>query len=507
MSRRDRDYNDTYTSSRHRSRDRHDYNDKYSDNNAIDYSRDRQPDHDRHKDRERDRDYGRSSHKHDYDNNNNNNHDRSHLPRSKQHRLPTFKSHWDELPDPNNPPKDPLQFILQHPNAPKLKHNINTDSNNNNTTTQQSNKPDNATRVARRLYLGNLISGITDGELRDVLNDLMKYYFPELHVSDCVSTTYINHEKKFAFIETNTVEEAASLLLLDQVLYKNQPIKIRRPADYDASMWPAVHASQPAHTVYTLQYKQQQEKQQQADQKKQQYEQRQSHKESQQQESNNANKLFIGGLPYNLGESEVHDLLSSFGELRHFHLVRDKETQTSRGYGFCEYAETNSTEEAINKLNGIQLGDRTLTIRKAISREQQTGSNINAAANTTPQQALTPAQLGAMAVIQAQIQQNKPATKILVLTNMFELHELDNDNDYNDIKQDIQDECSKYGNLLSVILPRAGQQGAGKVFLEYDNVQSAADARKAVEGRQFGDKIVLADYMSEDDFHNGNLMG
>ena len=45
----------------------------------------------------------------------------SRVPRSKRHRDSTFVSHWDELPDPNHPPIDPLSYLQSHPNAPKSK--------------------------------------------------------------------------------------------------------------------------------------------------------------------------------------------------------------------------------------------------------------------------------------------------------------------------------------------------------------------------------------------------
>ena len=41
-----------------------------------------------------------------------------------------------------------------------------------------------------------------------------------------------------------------------------------------------------------------------------------------------------------------------------------------------------------------------------------------------------------------------PATEILVLMNMVTPEELTDDEEYEDILEDIKEECGKYGNLL-----------------------------------------------------------
>lgn len=48
-------------------------------------------------------------------------------------------------------------------------------------------------------------------------------------------------------------------------------------------------------------------------------------------------RIFVGGLPYYLSEEQIVDLLSSFGPLRAFDLVKDRDTGNSKGYGFCIY--------------------------------------------------------------------------------------------------------------------------------------------------------------------------
>lgn len=282
--------------------------------------RDRDRDRDRGRDRERDyrstvdtvdrrsdpRDTDRNSSRHDNEQSRSNSieAERKKLPRSKRHRDSTFRSYWDVLPDPNNPPPDPLAFLQQQPNAPRNKGGPSTGDDPN-------------TRNARRLYIGNLQGPVTEDEVRQGWNEILAFYYPDLVTpGGAVSSVYINHEKKFAFLEVHTMEEAAASMLLDQVHWRGVPLKVRRPMDYDASMWPQINVPPPAHGGPHA---------------------AQNGSAAQAistQVPDGPNKVFVGGLPYNLSEQEVKELLQAFGVLKGFHMVRDKDTNMSKGYGY-----------------------------------------------------------------------------------------------------------------------------------------------------------------------------
>lgn len=76
-------------------------------------------------------------------------------------------------------------------------------------------------------------------------------------------------------------------------------------------------------------------------------------------------RIFVGGLPYYFTESQVRELLESFGALKGFDLVKDRETGNSKGYAFCVYQDLSVTDIACAALNGIKMGDKTLTVRRA----------------------------------------------------------------------------------------------------------------------------------------------
>ena len=93
----------------------------------------------------------------------------------------------------------------------------------------------------------------------------------------------------------------------------------------------------------------------------------------------------------------------------------------------------------------------------------------------------------------------KDPTKIVALTNMLTKEDLESDQDYEEILEDTREECTSFGTLLNVVIPRSGA-GEGKIFLEYSSSVDAGKAIDALRGRTFDKKKVSAVYFSEEKF-------
>ena len=84
--------------------------------------------------------------------------------------------------------------------------------------------------------------------------------------------------------------------------------------------------------------------------------------------------------------------------------------------------------------------------------------------------------------------------------------DLIDDEAYSELKEDIEEECSKYGELISIEIPRLAQYGGsinmesavGYIFLQYCSIQGAEAAQKAVAGRSFNGKIVKTCFYPEE---------
>ena len=65
---------------------------------------------------------------------------------------------------------------------------------------------------------------------------------------------------------------------------------------------------------------------------------------------------------------QIKELLGAIGSLKSFHLVKDSVTGQSKGYAFCEYMDNDAAQKACDSLNGLQLGDKFLTVRIALNQ-------------------------------------------------------------------------------------------------------------------------------------------
>eukprot|EP00270_Netrium_digitus_P015137 TRINITY_DN525_c0_g1_i2.p1 TRINITY_DN525_c0_g1~~TRINITY_DN525_c0_g1_i2.p1 ORF type:complete len:153 (-),score=42.72 TRINITY_DN525_c0_g1_i2:325-726(-) len=103
-------------------------------------------------------------------------------------------------------------------------------------------------------------------------------------------------------------------------------------------------------------------------------------------------------------------------------------------------------------------------------------------------------------------------TRVVCLAQVVAPEELSNDEDYEEIKEDMKDECGKYGVLANLVIPRPSPDGhigpgVGKVFVEYVDTQGAMKAKQSLNGRKFGGNVVQAAYYSEDKFSQADYSG
>ena len=87
-----------------------------------------------------------------------------------------------------------------------------------------------------------------------------------------------------------------------------------------------------------------------------------------------AKKLYVGNLSYNTTQEQLHTLFSKMGDISEVVVITDRETGRSKGFGFVEMATEEAAKEAIKRLNGSQLDDRTLTVSEARPREERSNS-------------------------------------------------------------------------------------------------------------------------------------
>lgn len=84
-------------------------------------------------------------------------------------------------------------------------------------------------------------------------------------------------------------------------------------------------------------------------------------------------KLYVGNLPYEVGESDLQDLFARAGSVESVNVMRDQMTGRARGFAFVEMSTDEEAQAAIRELNEYQLGGRNLTVNEARPKPARSG--------------------------------------------------------------------------------------------------------------------------------------
>ncbi|QDS91665.1 RNA recognition motif (RRM, RBD, or RNP domain) [Roseimaritima multifibrata] len=82
-------------------------------------------------------------------------------------------------------------------------------------------------------------------------------------------------------------------------------------------------------------------------------------------------RIYVGNLSFNSSADDLRELFGQYGEVVNASVVSDRETGRSRGFAFVEM--NDGAEDAIEALNGQDLGGRALTVNEARPREERRG--------------------------------------------------------------------------------------------------------------------------------------
>ncbi|MGM0596670.1 MAG: RNA recognition motif domain-containing protein [Myxococcota bacterium] len=78
--------------------------------------------------------------------------------------------------------------------------------------------------------------------------------------------------------------------------------------------------------------------------------------------------IYVGNLSYNTSEEELKQAFEAHGSVDSAKIITDRGTGRSKGFGFIEMPENDEAQNAINGLNGTDLGGRTINVNEARPR-------------------------------------------------------------------------------------------------------------------------------------------
>src|SRR5277367_610581 len=329
-------------------------------------------------------------------------------------------------------------------------------------------------RQGRRLVVSKLPPSSTGAEIQNFFNN----FIAVLNVYKESSGEAVKDVKKattggVAMIEFAEAAYATTTLALeDDIEYEGVQLQIRRPANYIV---------QPPEKELTL-----------------------SSDTVSKDVPDSTEKIVIKGLPVYLTSEQALELVEAFGTVQGWILVGETDSSESKvpscgcrfanneGVAFTQFKDPSITPIALQSLNGMQLNENhTLSVSLACIGSAQT-----ARATETPG--------GAMGMVTALASEKgvQPLSRVVVLLNMVTGDDLMDADEYDDILQDVKEECDRFGKVLDLQIPRplgrSGEgPGVGKVFVRFETAEGCAAALKGLAGRKFTERTVVASYYPE----------
>lgn len=73
-------------------------------------------------------------------------------------------------------------------------------------------------------------------------------------------------------------------------------------------------------------------------------------------------KIYVGNISFDTTDAMLREAFSKFGEVVSAGVALDKETGRSKGFGVVEMAQPRQAVDAMEALNGTELGGRTIKV-------------------------------------------------------------------------------------------------------------------------------------------------
>uniref|UniRef100_A0ACD5WS39 Uncharacterized protein n=1 Tax=Avena sativa TaxID=4498 RepID=A0ACD5WS39_AVESA len=264
-----------------------------------------------------------------------------------------------------------------------------------------------STRPLRRLHIENLTSSASEDMLIGCLNDfLLSSGVNHIQRSKqpCLSCT-INKEKRQAFVEFLTPEDATAALSFDGRSFNGSALKIRRPREYIEM--PHVAPKKPVEEEIKV---------------------------TSDVVADSPHKIFVAGISGVLSSEMLVEIVSSFGQLAAYRFVCNEDL--GGRCAFLEYIDHSITNKACAGLNGMKLGGCILTAVQAFP------NSLEVCNEASPFYGIP---CSAKALLEE-------PTKVLQLKNVFDREEylLLSRPELEEILEDVRMECARFGAVKSI---------------------------------------------------------
>ena len=78
-----------------------------------------------------------------------------------------------------------------------------------------------------------------------------------------------------------------------------------------------------------------------------------------------AKRIYVANLEWGIDADQLTEFFSQIGPVTYAKVVKDRDTERSRGFGFVEFESDDLADQAIEKLNGIAFNKRNIIVKEA----------------------------------------------------------------------------------------------------------------------------------------------
>ena len=86
------------------------------------------------------------------------------------------------------------------------------------------------------------------------------------------------------------------------------------------------------------------------------------------------NKLYVGNLPFSATDESLREMFAQAGQVESAKVIIDRDTGSSKGFGFVEMSAEQEAAAAITKFNGVDFEGRSLTVNEARPKPERGSS-------------------------------------------------------------------------------------------------------------------------------------
>ena len=81
--------------------------------------------------------------------------------------------------------------------------------------------------------------------------------------------------------------------------------------------------------------------------------------------------IYCGNLSYDITENDLQQLFEEYGSIVKVNIIKDRDTDRSKGFGFVEMEKQEDGEKAIKELDGSAVKGRNIKVNQARPREDR----------------------------------------------------------------------------------------------------------------------------------------